>query len=127
MIIRATQEDHAEDQKEERREHLKVHNVPSYFSAGPESAEGMDRNVSPETLMNHRLPVASNCVLAFLLVSSCTPARDDAPPVPTTAELSVTEQLVAVNGTELFVKRMGTIAMRIGVTRRMERGNFLYS
>jgi proline iminopeptidase len=57
--------------------------------------------------MNHRLPVASNCVLAFLLVSSCTPARDDAPLAPTTTELSVTEQLVAVNGTELFVKRMG--------------------
>lgn len=57
--------------------------------------------------MNHRLSVASNCVLALLLVSSCVPAGDGTPPVPATSELSVTEQFVELNGTELFVKRMG--------------------
>lgn len=57
--------------------------------------------------MNHRLAVALNCALAVVLASSCAPAGDGAPPVPTTTELSVTEQLVAVSGTELFVKRMG--------------------
>ena len=57
--------------------------------------------------MSHRLPVALNCALALLLASSCAPAGDGAPPAPRTTELAVTEQLVAVNGTELFVKRMG--------------------
>ncbi len=57
--------------------------------------------------MNHRLAIASKYALALLLVGACAPAGDDAPPVPTTTDLAVTEHLVAVNGTELFVKRMG--------------------
>ena len=55
--------------------------------------------------MSHLSRLATSC--ALLLVAGCGPAGNETPPPPATPPL-VTEELVEVNGTELFVKRMGS-------------------
>ena len=57
--------------------------------------------------MTHRSLVASASALSLVLVGSCAPPGTDPPPPPTPVESPVIEQLLEVNGTELFVKRMG--------------------
>jgi len=58
--------------------------------------------------MIHRLVKASALALVLGFVSSCAAAGDDALPPTAPVEAAVTGQFVAVNGTELFVTRMGT-------------------
>jgi hypothetical protein len=60
--------------------------------------------------MTHRRPRFSICALLLLVATSCAPAEPEAPVVelsPAQAEPVTSEQLIEVNGTELFVKRMG--------------------
>lgn len=57
--------------------------------------------------MNRRLPAAPTVLLTTVLASACAPDSNDTPFLATTTPAAATERLVQVNGTELFVKRLG--------------------